>query len=158
MTLHREMNRLFDEVFRGLELAPLSDRRFDRPSAWQVVWSGWGWPHLEISETDDEVKVTAELPGLDERDLDIHLADRVLTIKGEHKSETENKDRLVSERYYGQFERRIPVEDIDSEKVSATFNNGLLIVTLPKAATARESGKHISITGDNQKVEQKKAA
>jgi HSP20 family protein len=77
-------------------------------------------------ETNNEVKVTAELPGLDERDLDIHLADGVLTIKGEHKSETENKDRLFSERYYGQFERRIPVEDIDSEKVSATFNNGLL--------------------------------
>jgi HSP20 family protein len=90
--------------------------------------------------------------------LDIHLADGVLTIKGEHKSETEHKDRLFSEPYYGQFERRIPVDDIDSEKVSATFNNGLLTVTLPKVATARQSGKHISITADNQKVEQKRAA
>jgi HSP20 family protein len=156
MTLHREMNRLFDEVFRGFDLAPLSDRRFDRSV--QVGWSGWGWPHLEMSETDNEVKVTVELPGLNEKDVNIHLADGVLTIKGENKTEMENKDRLFSERYYGQFERRIPVEDIDSEKVSATFNNGLLSVTLPKLATARGTGKHIPINADNQKVEQKKAA
>jgi HSP20 family protein len=158
MTLHREMNRLFDEVFHGFDLAPLSDRRFDRPLAWQTGGSGWAWPHLEMSETDNEVKVTAELPGLNEKDVDVHLANGVLTIKGEHKTETENKDRRFSERYYGQFERRIPVEDIDSDKVSATFNSGLLTVTLSKVASARDSGTHIPITTDNQNVEHKKAA
>jgi HSP20 family protein len=114
MTLHQEMNRLFDEVFRGFELTPFRDQQFGRPLTWQFGESGWGWPHLEMSETDNEVKVAAELPGLNEKDVDVHLANGLLTIKGEHKTEAEGKDRLFSERYYGRFERRIPVEDIDA--------------------------------------------
>ena len=106
LTLHREMNRLFDDVFRGFDLAPFgaNDRFFDRVS---------GWPHIEVSETEKDIKVTAELPGLEEKDLDIQLANGVLAITGEKKSETEDKDRRFSERFYGRFERRIPVEDIE---------------------------------------------
>jgi HSP20 family protein len=71
----------------------------------------------------------------------------VLAIKGEKKTETEDKDRLFSERYYGRFERRIPVEDIDEEKVSASFRNGVLTVTLPKTAQAQRQVKRIAIKG-----------
>jgi HSP20 family protein len=113
LTLHREMNRLFDDVFRGFDLTPFSsDRSFVR---------GVGWPNVEVTETDTEVKVTAELAGLDEKDVSVELANGMLTITGEKKSETEDKDRVFSERYYGRFERRIPIEDVDEEKVSATF-------------------------------------
>ena len=71
-----------------------------------------------MSETDKEVKVTAEVSGLDEKDLAVELTDGVLTISGEKKSETEDKDRLFSERYYGRFERRIPVDDVEPDKVA----------------------------------------
>ena len=138
LTLHREMNRLFDDVFRGFDLAPMGsgDRLFDH---------GFGWPSIEVVESANELKVTAELPGLDENDVDIHLAGGVLTISGEKKTESEDKERLFSERYYGRFERRIPVEDIDEEGVSASFRNGVLTVTLPRTATAKPNVRRIAI-------------
>jgi HSP20 family protein len=140
MTLHREMNRLFDNVFRGFDLTPFSgvDSFLNR---------GAGWPNIEVSETDQSVKVTAELPGLDEKDVQVELANGVLAIKGEKKTETEDKDRLFSERYYGRFERRIPVEDVDEDKVSAAFKNGVLSITMPKAPQAQSKVKRIAVNG-----------
>ena len=88
--LHREMTRVFDDFFRGFDLAPLSSDRW--------LDGGMGWPKLEVAETDKEVKVTAELPGLDEKDVQVELVNGVLAIKGEKKTETEDKDRLFSER------------------------------------------------------------
>src|SRR4030088_1293846 len=109
LTLHREMNRAFDDVFRGFDVAPFgSDRLFDRT---------FGWPDIEVSETDKEVKVTAELPGLEEKDVGVELANGVLVIKGEKRAETEDKDRLISERYYGRFERRIQVGEIEAMSI-----------------------------------------
>jgi HSP20 family protein len=137
LTLHREMNRLFDDVFRGFDLAPFG---FEREQ-------GWGWPNIEVTENDKEMKVTAELPGLEEKDVQLELANGVLAIKGEKKTETEDKGRLFSERYYGRFERRIPVEDIDEDKVSASFKNGVLTVTLPKTAQPQQQVKRIVING-----------
>jgi HSP20 family protein len=136
LTLHREMNRLFDEVFRGFDLAPFGSDRL-----------GANWPNIEVSETDKEVKVVAELPGLDEKDIEVELTDGVLAIRGEKRMETEDKDRLFSERYYGRFERRIPVEDIEQDQVAATFKNGVLTVTLPKSPAARQKVKRIAING-----------
>ena len=137
LTLHREMNRLFDDVFRGFDLAPFGfDRGFDRMT---------GWPNIEVSDTDKEVKVTADLPGLEEKDVELELANGVLAIKGEKRTETEDEDRLFSERYYGRFERRIPVEDVEEDKVSASFRNGVLTVILPKAAQAQRQVKRIAI-------------
>jgi HSP20 family protein len=140
LTLHREMNRLFDDVFRGFDLAPFgtADRLFDRAG---------GWPSIEVSETDTEVKVTAELPGLEEKDVDVELSNGVLTISGEKRTETEDRDRRFSERTYGRFERRIPLDDIDENKVSAGFKNGVLTVTLAKSANARERVRRIPING-----------
>jgi HSP20 family protein len=139
LTLHREMNRLFDDVFRGFDVAPLgSDRLFDR---------GIGWPSIEVSETEKDLKVTAELPGLDEKDVQVELANGVLSIKGEKKTETEDKDRRFSERFYGRFERSIPVEDVDEDKISASFKNGVLTVTMPKTPQSRSNVKRIAING-----------
>jgi HSP20 family protein len=133
LSLHREMNRLFDDFFRGFDLAPFGSNR------------AMGWPNLEVSETDQEVKIAAELPGLDEKDVQVELSNGVLTIKGEKKTETEDKDRLFSERFYGRFERRIPVDDVDEDKVSASFKNGVLTVTMPRSAKAQDKVKRIAI-------------
>ena len=140
LALHREVNRLFDDAFRGFDLAPFgnTDRLFDRALA---------WPTLEVSETDRDVKITAELPGLDEKDVELQLANGILTIKGEKKTEVEDKERLFSERHYGRFERRIPVEGVDEDKVLAEFKKGVLTITLPKTASAREKVRRIAING-----------
>jgi HSP20 family protein len=140
MTLHREMNRLFDNVFRGFDLTPFS--RVD-----SFLNRGAGWPNIEVSETDQSVKITAELPGLEEKDVQVELANGVLAIKGEKRTESEDKDRLFSERYYGRFERRIPVDDVDEDKVSAAFKNGVLSVTMPKAPQAQSKVKRIAVNG-----------
>jgi HSP20 family protein len=140
LTLHCEMNRLFDDAFRGFGLATFgADPFIDRV--------GGNRPNVEVSETDKEIKVTAELPGLDEKDVHVELVNGVLAIAGEKKKETQDKDRRFSERSYGRFERRIPVEDVDEDKISAAFKNGLLTVTLPKVAQAQAQVKRIAING-----------
>jgi HSP20 family protein len=138
LSLHREMNRLFEDVFRGFDLSPFS---MDR-------WNGTtSWPRIEISESETEVQVTAELPGLEEKDIQVELEKGVLAIRGEKKTETQDKDRLFSERYYGRFERRIPLDDIDQDKIEASFRNGVLSVTLPKSPTAQQKVRRIAING-----------
>jgi HSP20 family protein len=132
LTLHREMNRLFDDAFRSFDIGPFGS-------------SAMGWPSVELNETDKEVKVVAELPGLEQKDVGVELADGVLTISGEKKSETEDKGRFFSERYYGQFERRIPGDDVDPDKVDASFKNGVLTVVLPKLPAAQQKVKRIAI-------------
>jgi HSP20 family protein len=138
LALHRQMNRLFDDVFRGFDLAPFGDPFLERSMS---------WPNIEVSETDKDVKVAAELPGLEEKDIEVECASGVLSIKGEKKTETEDKDRRFSERYYGRFERRIPAENVDQDKVSAAFKNGVLTVTLPKLPEAKSNVKRIAING-----------
>lgn len=101
VSLHREMNRLFDDVFRGF------DSRL--PSFGTLSTFNGGWPSVEISETDKELRVTAEVPGLDQNDIEVLLDDDVLTLRGEKRSETEDAQKQFSERYYGRFERRIPL-------------------------------------------------
>src|SRR3954452_23714531 len=135
LALHREMNRMFDEAFRSFDIGSFGSSAM------------LGWPSVELNETEKEVKVVAELPGLEQNDVEIELSDGVLTISGEKKSETEDKGRCFSERYYGRFERRIPVDDVDQDKVAASFKNGVLTVTLPKSPTARQKVKRIAITG-----------
>ena len=100
---------------------------------------------MELNETDKEVKVVAELPGLEEKDVQVELANGVLRISGEKKSETEDKERRFSERYYGHFERRIPIEDVDQDKIEAKFDKGVLTVTLPKSPAAQQKVKRIAI-------------
>lgn len=134
--LHREMNRMFDDVFRGFDLAPFETTR---------ARNGLGWPQIDIDETDKEVRITAELPGLDEKDVSLELANGVLSISGEKRSESEDKARRFSERYYGRFERRIPLDDVEEDKASATFRNGVLSITVPKSAEARSNVRRIAI-------------
>lgn len=137
LSLHRNINRLFDETLRG----------FDAPSLFGGMTPRNGmWPSVEFSETDKEIQVTAELPGLEENDVEVLLEDGVLTLRGEKNSKSEDKDRQFSERYYGRFERRLALgRDIEEGKVAATFKNGVLTVTLPKSETAAGNAKRIPI-------------
>jgi HSP20 family protein len=138
LSLHRGVNRLFDDVFRGFGAGLPS---FGNGSAF-----GAGWPSVEIAEADKEIKVTAEVPGLEEKDIEVLLNDGVLTLKGEKRSESEDKDRQFSERYYGRFERRIPLGvEVDENKVDARFRNGVLTVTMPKTEKAQSQVKRIAI-------------
>ena len=139
VNLHREMNRLFDDVFRGFD-----DARF---------FGGRGnWPSTDVEETEKEYRITAELPGVEERDVEVLLQDGVLAVRGEKKLEAENRNRTYSERFYGRFERQIPLAlDVDDTAVSATFKNGVLTVTVPKSARAVERSKRIPINSAEKK-------
>jgi len=137
LTLHREMNRLFDDVFRGFGLpgrvgVPLMEGQF-------------GWPRLELSETDNAVTVSAELPGLGERDVQVEIANGVLSIRGEKKTERSDGSKFFSERYYGSFERQIPLEGVEEDKAQAKFKDGVLTVTLPKSEQSSRNVKRIAI-------------
>ena len=135
VTLRREMDRLFDDAFRSFGVPSLGFGRDE------------GWPSVEVSETDKDVKVTAELAGLDEKDVEVLLAEGVLTIRGEKKSETEDKGRHFSERYYGHFERRVALPtEVDEDKIQASFKNGVVTVTMPKSAKAQERVKRIPLS------------
>ncbi len=140
LTLHREMNRLFDDVFD----------RFDSgmPSLLGRMPS---WPSIEVTASDKEVRIAAELPGLEEKDIDLLVDDDVLTIRGEKRAETEDKDRRFSERYYGRFERVIPLPfEVEDDKAEASFKNGVLTITLPKSSNAQERAKRIVINGSTK--------
>lgn len=140
LAFQRDMNRLFDDAFRDFGMPSMFGRSL-------------GWPSLEVSETDKEIRVSAELPGLDEKDVEVFLDDGTLTIRGEKKSEVEDKARHFSERYYGRFERQLPLGfDVESEKVEAGFRNGVLTVTIPKSEKAQARTKRIAInTGSSAK-------
>ena len=136
-TLHREMNRLFDDVFRGF--GPLS--RVGSP----VMEGQFGWPRLELSETDKVVTVSAELPGLGEKDVQVEIANGVLSIRGEKKAERSDESKFVTERYYGAFARQIPLEGVEEDKAKADFKNGVLTVTIPKSERSSSNVKRIAV-------------
>jgi HSP20 family protein len=112
----------------------------------QLMWSAT--PAFDIVEHDEAYEVSADLPRIDEKNVDVKIVDGNLTIKGETQEETEEKkkDYHLRERYFGAFERsfRIP-EGVDADKIEASFKNGVLTVTLPKKAEARKPAKKIDV-------------
>ena len=135
LALWREMNRTLDNFMRGFGSSP-SPTRFGTFGA---------WPHVEVNESDKDVTVRAELPGMDEKDVEVSLHDGVLTLKGEKKSETNGA--VYTERWHGQFQRSLQVgPDIDPEQVSASFKNGVLTVILAKRPEAQRPVKRIPIS------------
>jgi HSP20 family protein len=134
---HQEMDRLFDNFFgSGFGLTP-SRHGF---------MAGFGEfnPQVDVTENDKEVKVTAELPGLEDKDIEVSLSHDVLTISGEKKNEKEDKgdNYYHMERSYGSFQRSIPLPaEVEADKVEAEFKNGVLNITLPKTTTAQNRKK-----------------
>ena len=136
------INRLFDDFFDNFSLSPFRGGR---------DFFGAEIPKLDISETSDEIRVDAEVPGMDEKDIDVQLADNVLTISGEKKSETEEKkkDYYRIERSYGSFHRSVPIyAEVDPNKVKASLKKGVLSVVLSKTAEAKKNVKKITVQGE----------
>ncbi|WP_276339594.1 Hsp20/alpha crystallin family protein [Bradyrhizobium zhanjiangense] len=89
--------------------------------------------------------ISAELPGLTDNDVQIEIAKGVLTIRGEKKDERKDEGKYFTERYYGAFERQIPLEDVDEDNAEASFKNGVLTISLPKSENPRAGAKRIAI-------------
>jgi HSP20 family protein len=132
--MRRDMDRLWDSFFEG------GVRRTDEEGEWL--------PSLDVAETKNEIVVKAEVPGMDSKDIDISLSDGLLTIKGEKKQEREEKeeDYHLVERSYGTFTRsvRLPKE-VKRDKISASYKNGVLKVTLPKSEEAKQKEIKIKV-------------
>lgn len=136
----------FDQVFGplfGRNRAPQAEQtEGDAPVAVLT-------PRIDVAETDDAIELTAELPGVEESDVDVSVLEGVLTLSGEKKSTRESNDGVrVVERRYGSFKRSFRLADnIDAEKISATFKNGVLTLTLPKVPETKPEPRKIAING-----------
>ena len=145
-SLQREMNNLFDNFLSGFDITP---RGF--------YASGFGTftPSVDVSENENEIIIRAELPGVEEKDVEITLTADAVTIKGEKKEEKEDKgkDYYYMERSYGSFNRVIPLAvEIESGNATATFKSGILNITIPKSKTAKAKEIKIPIKEITEKA------
>jgi len=144
-----QMDRMFGAFSSGFPSLPSLRRSFGFEPAFRFDTSfGLAAPAVDVAETDKEFQITAELPGIDEKNLDVTVSGGVLTIKGEKREEKEEKDKnyYLSERRYGSFQRSFQLPDgVDQDKIAANFDKGLLRVTLPKSAEAVTQQKKIPI-------------
>jgi len=147
-SLRTDMDRLMDRFASGFGLPSLR-RMFDiaAPFGFEKTLP-MPAPAMDVTEDDSGYKLTAELPGMDEKDIEVALTDEMLTVKGEKKLEKTEKDKdyYLSERSYGVFRRSFALpEDVDGDRITAGFAKGVLTVTLPKTAAARTEPKKIEV-------------
>lgn len=139
-SLRREMDRLFDDFLGG---------SFFTPTRWALPeLQGDLTPEIDVKENGKEMVLTAELPGMDEKDIELSVSDGVLTLKGEKKMEKreEKDDYRVMERRYGSFQRSFSLPDsVNQDAIKANFDKGVLKVTMPKKAEAKKAEKKIKI-------------
>lgn len=141
LALQQRMNRMFDDFFRGFDIEPLG----------RLAGEGAFMPQMNISEDDKEITITTELPGIDEKDLDISITKDTLTISGEKKTETEDKKKNYHriERSYGSFSRSIALPDgIDESKAEAELKKGVLKIKIPKTAQSQSQRRKIEVKGE----------
>jgi HSP20 family protein len=132
--MRRDMDRMWDSFFEGGTL------RGEEGREWL--------PSLDVAETKNEIVLKAEVPGLDPKDIDISLSDGLLTIKGEKKQEREEKEENyhLVERSYGSFTRSIRLpNEVRSDKINASYKNGVLKVVLPKSEEAKKKEVKIKV-------------
>jgi HSP20 family protein len=146
--LRREVDRLFDDFDGGFLRWPAGRSSFNVAPPWRGDLSWPATPAVDLVETEKAYEVSAELPGLDEKNIEVKFADDVLTIKGERQEEKEEKkkDYYLHERSFGSFHRalRVPA-GVDADKIEATFKKGVLTVTLPKTAEVQKAEKKIAV-------------
>ncbi len=147
--LHKEVDRVFSDFTRGLPSPLLGRRWFDIEPFWH--WdakAGAMAPAVDVVEKDSCYLITAELPGLDEKNIEVTLSGDILVIKGEKKDEKEEKDKshYMSERRYGSFRRSFQLpKTVDQGKIEASFQKGVLTVTLPKGPDAKSKETRIAV-------------
>ena len=147
-SLRREVDRLFEDFDPDFWRAPFRRSIFDVEPFWRRQLSWGATPAIDIIEKDNAYEVTAELPGMDEKNIEVKLVNGGLTIKGEKQEEMEEKKKnyYLHERSFGSFERRFAVpESVDTNKIEATFKKGILTVTLPKKAEAQKPETKIEV-------------
>jgi len=146
--LRREVDRLFSEFDGGFWPTSLLRSTRGAEPLWQRELTWEAAPPVNIVEKEGAYEVTAELPGMDEKNIEVSLANGELTIKGEKQEEKEEKrkDYYLRERQFGSFERYFPVpESVDMDKIAANFSKGVLTVTLPKKPEAQKAAKKIEV-------------
>ena len=146
--LRQEIDRLFENFDGGFWNSPFSKSLFDY-APFKTLEMTISQPAVDIVDKDGEYEITAELPGIDEKDIEIKLSNGGLLIKGEKKEEKEEKkkDYFLSERHYGSFERYFGLPDgVDTDKIAASFKKGVLTVKLPKTHEALKQEKKIPIS------------
>jgi HSP20 family protein len=147
-TLRREVDRLFEDFGSDFWRAPFRRSAFDIEPIWRREWTFGVTPAVDIVEKDNAYEVTADLPGMDEKNIEVNVANGTLTIKGEKQEEKEEKKKnyYLQERRFGSFQRsfRVP-EGVDANKIDAQFKKGVLTVTMPKTAEAQKPAKKIEI-------------
>ena len=134
------MNRLFEDFHGGVgwDLSRFGE-------------AGGFSPDVEIEETDTELRLSVEIPGMDEKDIDVSLQPDSISIRGEKREEQEKESegRKWTERSYGRFERRIPLPcEVEADKAEAKLRKGVLAISLPKSAQAREKARTIAISSE----------
>jgi HSP20 family protein len=147
-SLRREIDRVFEDFGQGFWRSPFRRSLAEFEPLWSRKLSWGAAPAVDIVESDKAYELTAELPGMDEKNIEVKVANGGLRIKGEKKEEKEEKqkDYYLSERRYGSFERyfRVP-EGVDTDKIEASFNKGVLKVILPKKPGAQMPEKKIDV-------------
>ena len=148
LSLRREMDRLFNDFDRGFGRFSTQRSVFDVEPFWgrEMTWEAA--PAVDIAESEKAFELTAELPGMDEKNIEVKVANGNLIIKGEKQEEKEekNKDYYMRERNFGSFERRFEMpEGVDADKIEASFKKGLLTLTLPKKLEAQKPTKKIEV-------------
>lgn len=150
-SLHREIDRLFDDFDLGFRRSPFGRSTFDLEPFWRRELNWAATPAVDVVEHEKEYEIAAEVPGMDAGNIEVALANGVLTIKGEKKEDKEEKKKnyYLSERRYGSFQRAFRVPDgVDADKIAASFSKGVLKVTLPKNAQAQQKEKKITVKAD----------
>jgi len=140
-TLRREIDRLFEDFDGGFWRTPFRTG-WNRSMTWPLT------PAVDFTDTEKAYEVIAELPGIDEKNVEVKVANGVLTIRGEKQEDKEEKkkDYYVRERNFGSFERAFQVpEGVDADKIEASFKKGVLTVTLPKKPEAQQAAKKIEV-------------
>ena len=148
--LRTEVDRLLSDFLRGYWHVPFRRSAVDVEPIWRGEITLGATPAVDIIDKDDCYKLTAELPGVDEKQVEIRFSNGTLTIEGKKDKSPEDakRDHFVSERHYGDFHRTFRVPDgVDSGKIEASFRNGVLSVTLPKTVEARRKQKKVEIKG-----------
>lgn len=146
--LRREVDQLFEDFGAGFWRSPFRSSLFGIAPFRRNEAASAAMPAVDVSETDDAYEITVELPGIDEKDVEVKLANGILTIKGEKQEEKEEKQKgyHMRERSFGSFQRSFQVPDgVDVDKINASFTKGLLSVTLPKSAEAQKAEKQIAV-------------
>lgn len=145
--LHREIDRLFEDAFRGFGVPSLS-----RPPLWDSMHHNEFMPafnaSVDVASDDKQYTIALEAPGLEQKDLSIELKDRILIIKGNKQQEQEDSDKHYYriERRYGAFERILALpDDADSNSINATMDKGLLKITIPRIKIVESAAKTIEI-------------